>query len=178
MHLPWRDVAPGSGPPISTSITGPEAAKLTELADGVEVLEVGAAFGFSAVTMSLAGAKSVTSVDPHHWLGSDGRMYENLVAYGVADRVEIRRESSQDALPVLFAAGRRFGLVFVDGDHSAAAVEHDLHWAAELLDDGGAVAVHDYAEDCCCPDVRAVCDGLFGAASEGDVVDTLRLVRP
>lgn len=177
MHLPWRDVAPVPGPAISTSITSPEAARLAELAAGAhKVLEVGAAYGFSAVTMALAGA-DVVSVDPHNWLGSYGPMTANLGAYGVAGRVEVRRERAQDALPALFAAGQRFGLVFVDGDHSAAAVEHDLDWAKRLLAGGGVIAVHDYGEDCCCPDVRVTCDRRLGAAVAADVVDTLRAVR-
>jgi predicted O-methyltransferase YrrM len=178
VHLPWREVAPGAGPAISTSITGPEAARLAGLADGVDVLEVGAAYGFSAVTMALGGARSVTSVDPHNWLGSYGPMLANLGYYGAEALVEVRQERFEEAAPVLFAAGRRFGLVFVDGDHSAAAVEHDLYWAEELLAEGGVIAVHDYGEDCCCPDVRTVCDQLLGTVGPDDVVGTLRVVRP
>lgn len=177
MHLPWREVTPGAGPSILTSITLRETRVLSDLADGTSVLEVGAAYGYSAVAMALAGAASVVSVDPHRWMSTYEPMRANLIAYDVADRVEVRQELSQDALPALSLAGQSFGLIFIDGDHVAAAVEHDLSWAEELLQPQGTIAVHDYAEDCCCPDVRVTCDQRYGPARSGDLVDTLRLVQ-
>ena len=164
MHLPWRDVAPGDGPAISTSVTAAEAAELARLAEGRTVLEVGSAFGFSAVEMALTGAQ-VTAVDPHGGPGSCAGSYEamvaNLAAYGVADQVEVIREQSQQALPWLAREGLAFGLVFIDGDHSAQAARHDIRWALQLLDPGGTIAVHDYLEACCCPGVREAADGLL-----------------
>lgn len=175
MHLPWRDVAPGDGPAISTSVTSAEAAELARLAEGRDVLEVGSAFGYSAVVMALAGAR-VTAVDPHTWLpGSFEVMTGNLAAYGVQDRVEVIREVSQEALPWLARDGARFGLVFIDGDHSAEAARHDIRWALQLLDEGGTLAVHDYLEECCCPGVRAAADGLLEG---GTRVDTMLTVVP
>ena len=175
MHLPWRDVAPGDGPAISTSVTAVEAAELARLAEGREVLEVGSAFGYSAVVMALTGA-TVTAVDPHTWLPSSHEvMAQNLAAYGVADRVTVVREPSQQALPWLAKDGARFGLVFVDGDHTAEAARHDIRWALQLLDPGGTLAVHDYLEDCCCPGVRAAADGLLEG---GTVVGSMLTVVP
>ena len=161
MHLPWCDVAPGDGPAISTSVTAVEAAELARLAEGRAVLEVGSAFGYSSVVMALTGAR-VTAVDPHTWLpASHEVMTANLEAYGVADRVEIFRAVSQFVLPRLADEGARFGLVFIDGDHSAQAARHDIQWALQLLNPGGTLAVHDYLEDCCCPGVREAADGLL-----------------
>jgi len=129
LHLPWRDVAPGDGPAISTSVTAAEAAELARLAEGRTVLEVGSAYGYSAVVMALTGAQ-VTAVDPHGGPGSCAGSYEamvaNLAAYGVADQVEVIREQSQQALPWLAREGLAFGLVFIDGDHSAQAARHDI----------------------------------------------------
>ena len=175
MHLPWRDVAPGDGPAISPSVTAAEAAELARLAEGRDVLEVGSAFGYSAVVMALTGA-TVTAVDPHTWLpASHEVMTANLAAYGVADRVEVMREASQQALPWLAKEGARFGLVFVDGDHTAEAARHDIRWALQLLDPGGTLAVHDYLEDCCCPGVRVAADGLLEG---GTVVGSMLTVVP
>jgi predicted O-methyltransferase YrrM len=175
VHLPWRDVAPGDGPAIPTSVTAAEAAELARLAEDRTVLEVGSAYGYSAVVMALTGA-SVTAVDPHAWIGgSREAMAANLAAYGVAARVEVIAEPSQQALPRLAEEGRRFGLVFIDGDHSAEGARHDLRWALQLLDAGGTLAVHDYLEDCCCPGVRAAADGLLDG---GWVTDTLLTVVP
>jgi predicted O-methyltransferase YrrM len=177
MHLPWRDVAPGAGPAISTSVTDAEAAMLGRLAAGRQVLEVGSASGYSAVVMALAGADHIVAVDPHTWIpGSYEAMLANLAAYQVTDRVEIIREYSQSALPQLAGEDARFGLVFVDGDHSADAARHDLRWALKLLKPGGVLAVHDYLEDCCCPGVREAADGMFGEG--GEVTGTLLVVTP
>jgi predicted O-methyltransferase YrrM len=175
MHLPWRDLAPGAGPGISTSVTEAEAQELGRLALGRRVLEVGSAFGFSAVVMALAGAERVTAVDPHDWIpGSLEGMTANLAAYGVADRVEIVREQSQAVLPALAAEEAQFGLVFIDGDHSAAAAAHDMRWALRLLGPGGAVAVHDVAE-CCCPGVGEAAQVVFPGG--GTMVDTMLVVQ-
>ena len=176
MHLPWRDVAPGDGPPISTSVTAAEAAELARLAAGREVLEVGSAFGYSAVVMALAGGQ-VTAVDPHTWIpGSLEAMLANLAAYGVADRVEIIKEPSQAVLPWLAREGMAFGLVFVDGDHAAQAARHDIRWALQLLGPGGTIAVHDVLETCCCPGVGEAAAMLFPEG--GTLTDSMLTVVP
>jgi predicted O-methyltransferase YrrM len=173
MHLPWRDVpAGGDGPLISTSLTADETNRLAELAEGRDVLEVGSAFGFSACVMALAGARHVTAVDPHGWLDSYDAMVSNLDKAGVAGQVTIVRGQSPGALAGLGP----FGLVFIDGDHGAAAVKADVEAARKLLASGGVLAVHDYGEDCCCPGVRWALEALFpGGPSEQ--VDTLAIYR-
>ena len=175
MHLPWRDVAPGAGPAISTSVTDAEAAMLGRLAAGRQVLETGSAYGFSAITMALAGAEHVTAIDPHTWLpGSLQAMQEALGHYGVTDRVEIMEAFSFTALPVLAGEGAQFGLVFIDGDHSEAAARHDIGWALKLLAPGGVLAVHDVGETCCCP---GVADAVTGLGLVGEMTDTMLVVR-
>jgi predicted O-methyltransferase YrrM len=174
MHLPWRDVPAGlASPLISTSLTAAESDRLAELAAGRDVLEIGSAYGFSACVMALAGAKHVTAVDPHTWLGSHEAMVSNLDKAGVAESVTIVR----DASPAALAGLGPFGLVFVDGDHSAEAVAADVAAARAALDDGGVLAVHDYGEDCCCPGVRAALDILFPGGPD-ELVDTLFVVAP
>src|SRR5260221_3215580 len=61
MHMRWRDVSLGEGPFISTSVTVREAAELAGFADGQAVLEIGSAFGYSAVVMALAGGQGTRS---------------------------------------------------------------------------------------------------------------------
>lgn len=174
MHLPWRDVPAGlSSPLICTSITGSEANRLADLAAGRDVLEIGSAYGYSACVMALAGARHVTAVDPHTWLDSHEVMLGNLAACGVAGQVTVIRGYSPDALAGLGP----FGLVFIDGDHSAAAVMADVEAARKLLADGGVLAVHDYLETCCCPGVGAALDALFPAGPD-ELVDTLFVVTP
>ena len=174
MHLPWLPRAYGVGPQILSSITDDEITALSTLAAGRDVLEIGSAFGYSAIGMAAAGAE-VTAVDPHTWMDSYGTMTANIRAYNVADSVTVHVGRSQRVLPELSG---HFALVFVDGDHGADAVEHDLEWARKLLTESGVIALHDYTESCCCPDVAVVADRMFGAADPADVVDSLRVIRP
>jgi predicted O-methyltransferase YrrM len=174
MHLPWRDAifVPGC-PAISTSITVAETNRLAELARDTDVLEIGSAYGYSACVMALAGARHVTAVDPHTWLASYEVMLANLDACGVADRVAVVRSASPDALAMLSGP---FGLVFIDGDHGAAAVHADVEAAMKLLAPGGVLACHDLGEDCCCPGVRAALESLF-PDGPSEHVDTLAIYR-
>jgi Methyltransferase domain len=73
---------------------------------------------------------------------------------------------SYSAMPRLAAGEASFGLIFVDGDHQAEAVRHDVGWALRLLAPGGVLACHDYGEDCCCPGVRQALDELFPEGGE------------
>ena len=173
MHLPWRDVPAGlASPLISTSLTAAESNRLAGLADGRDVLEIGSAYGYSACLMALAGAKHVTAVDPHTWLGSHEAMLSNLDKAGVAGQVTIVRDASPAALDGLGP----FGLVFIDGDHGAEAVAADVAAARAVLADGGVLACHDYGETCCCPGVRQALDILF-PAGPSEQVDTLAIYR-
>lgn len=169
IQLLWRDVAPGPGPAINTSITEAETAELQRLAKDTEVLEIGSAYGYSAIAMALAGAK-VTAVDPHTGHNSYGTMHANLGIYGVSEQVDVRCGRSQDVLPELHGEGNRFDLIFIDGDHTAQVVEHDVQWALKLLKPGGTLACHDYNE-VTCPGVRVALDKVFGGP--GTLTDTL-----
>ena len=172
MKLDWRDVSLG-GLTISTSLTKAETAALQRLAQDAEVLEVGSAYGYSAVAMALAGAQ-VLAIDPHIWLQSQGAMASNLAAYDVSSRVEVRAAWSQDMLPQLVKEGRLFDLVWIDGDHEAPAVAHDVEWARRLLKPTGTLAVHDYDEDTC-PGVRQSLDAW---RTPPLLVDTLAIYGP
>jgi predicted O-methyltransferase YrrM len=152
--LPWREVGG-----ISTSLTRAEADELQTLAADARVLEVGSAYGYSACAMGQV-ARQVVAIDPHRDLQSLAVMHENIAARHLQDTVTMIVAPSQQVLPILYRAGLRFDLVFIDGDHSEAAVRHDLSWALSLS--VGAVACHDYGEDTC-PGVAAALDGLFPA---------------
>lgn len=178
MHLVWRGTAPGDGPEISTSITKAESEELSRLAEGRAVLEIGSAFGYSSCLMALAGAEHVTAVDLHTWIpGSYESMMANLGFYGIADKVTVMREPSQSAMPKLKADGRRFGLIFVDGDHSKPAVAHDVVAALELLEPHGVLACHDLTETCCCAGVGEALAEVF-PRSPSRLIDTLAVFDP
>lgn len=169
MKLEWRDVAPG--PAISTSLTAAETAELRRLARGADVLEIGSAYGYSTVVLALA-ARRVVAVDPHTAHGSLSVLRANLDEYRASDRVEIRAGRSQDVLPDLLPG--QFDLVWIDGDHTAETVRHDVEWARVLLREGGTLACHDYDEDTC-PGVRQALDAWRRPPK---VVDTLAIYGP
>lgn len=173
MRLPWRDVAPGDGPAISTSLTAAETDELRSLAAGRDVLEIGSAYGYSSIAMALAGGQ-VLAVDPHLQLASFVEMAMNLARYRVADRVTVWQMDSRAACPQLFDAGRRFDLIWIDGDHSPDMVTHDVQWAVKLLRPDGTLACHDYDEETC-PGVRQALDAWKVPPK---VVDTLALYGP
>jgi predicted O-methyltransferase YrrM len=176
-RLQWEPAAPGDGPPVLTSVQPDEAAELARLAAGRDCLEIGSAYGYSAIVMALAGG-TVTAVDPHEgdtWLGDTlTPMRAALGAYGVT--AEIVRQRSADALPALAAAGRRFGLIFIDGDHNYGAVLADVRGALRLLAPGGTLACHDYGE-ATSGGVQAALDELF-PAGPGRLTGTLWMVTP
>lgn len=199
MHLDWRPVAPGGGPAIPTSITQSESDELARLVAArryregrregclcadceplpVDVLEIGSAYGYSAVLLAGAGAH-VTAVDPHDWIpGSLQAMHANLGFYQLGPMVDIILEPSQSAMPKLEATGARYDLVFVDGDHAEHAALHDTRAALRLLRPGGVVAVHDYGETCCCPGVEAALHKILpGLAVDVRQVDTMLVLTP
>jgi predicted O-methyltransferase YrrM len=171
----WRMVPVNGGNPIPTSITPAEAAALASLAVG-RTLEVGSAFGYSAVVMARAGAPFVLSIDTHQ-MASDSLaiMQSNLRAYNVTGRVGIVVGQSQDLMPALIACGARFDLVFVDGDHSEVALRSDVRYAMRLLGSGGVLACHDYGYDAW-PAVKGVLDECFPAGPDR-LIDSLWVHR-
>lgn len=161
MHLPWRDILPTTDAPhaVHTSMTENERDELIALSEDKDVLEIGSANGFSASAMALGGAASVTAVDPHSWVpGSQPAMEGHLRAYGVEDKVTIIAETFFTAFEGL--RDRRFGFIFIDGDHSYETVKFDVIHARKLLAPGGVIACHDY-DECCCAGVRPALDELF-----------------
>jgi len=133
----------GREPAIKAGVSDLEAAELRCLARGASVLEVGSAWGYSAVLMAKV-ARRLVSVDPHQDYDSYPTFRANLIAHGVADKVTALITTSREALPELLERGERFEFIFIDGDHSAAAVAFDALWARHLVTPAGVIAFHDY----------------------------------
>lgn len=167
MRLMWHKRVPegARGPAISTSVSIAEERELRRLARGKRVLEIGSAFGFTAIAMARS-AEYVVTVDHHRHMDSAKALLDNVAAYGA--RVMCLVADSQQALAAL--RGCRFDLAFIDGDHTAAGVERDARGAAELAE---LLAFHDYGEDLC-GEVAPALNQLFGC---GVVTDTLYVVE-
>jgi predicted O-methyltransferase YrrM len=159
------------GPPIFTSLTEAETMRLQELAEGRMVLEVGSAYGYSAIAMA-HNANYVVSVDPHAGELSDSLpiMQANIELYRMVRKIGVVIAHSQDFLPILQQAGAKFGLVFIDGDHRSPTVGKDILAGSELIAKTGHIAVHDFGE-VTCPDVQDAVERWF--PDQGTLIDTL-----
>lgn len=113
-------------------------------------LEVGLALGGSALALAssladrgLPAARQHVAIDPFQRALFDdvGRMM--IEGAGLAGHVEIVEEPSELVLPRLVAAGRRFGLVYVDGSHLFENVLVDCYYCLRLLPAGGVLVMDD-----------------------------------
>ena len=148
------------GPEILTGITANEADALAALvSEDRLVLEVGSAYGFSALTMAAKGAH-VFTIDSHAGVNPDSLavLCENISASGMGHRVFPLVGESQWLLPALAATGAQFDVVFVDGGEHETG--HDVNWGWHMLHRHGWLARHDYGEDRS-PGVKAALDQRF-----------------
>ena len=116
------------------------------------VLEIGTGVGASTLHLAAAlrrnGRGRLLSVDlvdtnasHHSRTPTRPRPIDRLSAAGCSDVVEFIVGRSRD---VLRGTNLRFDLVFIDGDHSAAAVYEDLASVLNGLRPDGVIVLHDY----------------------------------
>jgi predicted O-methyltransferase YrrM len=142
-------------------------------ADSLEgdILEIGSAWGRSAVLLGLSSRKCIWSIDPH----TGGRAYiergekqnsfdifkENLARTKLVNRVKILKHTTAEVMEKkLLPDTQRFSLVFIDGMHTAEGVEIDFKLAYEKLVPNGVMAFDDYAEKSI-PDYTEMVDALM-----------------
>jgi predicted O-methyltransferase YrrM len=121
----------------------------------VRTLECGLAFAISTLFIVEAllengGDGRHIATDPYQFatLPTHGTTYAGvglqiLEEAGVRGLVEFFPEESQVVLPRLLSEGRRFDLVFIDGNHRFEGVFLDLIFAGRLLEEGRVVFVDD-----------------------------------
>lgn len=121
---------PTTGKP-RVSVTDDECRVLAWLARERDVLEIGTGLGVSTRAMASTG-NGVVTVDPDPWVEL------NVVpAFRGMSVLDVK------ALDDDWLRGRRFDLVFIDGDHSEDAVLRDIQSVLPLLRPGGLVVLHD-----------------------------------
>lgn len=141
----------------------------------VTAIETGFAFGMSASWLLegllLNGERRgettnvrLTSVDPFATRAWRDAGVRHLNDAGVSDHHELHREGSELVLPRLVAEGRRFDVVFVDGDHRFEYVFTDVLYARRLVRQRGLIVV----DDAWMPSVRK-CTAFFESAGLVDV---------
>ena len=118
------------------------------------VVNIGTYHGRSSLVLA-TGLRSypdrlVYTVDPHNGVGTNGAifkpsdlssLYTNLLKWDQKNKIRILSTTSSRAANCL--SGEDIGLLFVDADHSATAVQSDLYNWSLLLTDRATVACHD-----------------------------------
>ena len=190
MRHGWRmiDPNPPHGPLVEAGLIQAESNKLRQIAAGRHVLEVGSAYGGSAISMAHSAA-SVTCVDPLDEIDDAPEVFHaNVVLHGVGAKITNVRESSFSALARFIEEGRHFDLAFVDGAHDCDAVWADLTNAMRLAP---VLAIHDYQDyenpmvwgdevgQVANPDVAPIVDFLFPEDEwDREIVGWLIVVSP
>lgn len=151
-----------------------DLAKRTGALDG-DILEIGSAWGRSAVLLGRASTKTIWSIDPH----TGGRAYiergemqdsfeifkANLARNGLDGRVTILKHTTDEVIEKkLLPESVRFSMAFIDGLHTARGVEIDFGLAFERLVPGGVMVFDDYFQESI-PDYTEMIDKL--AAGHG-----------
>ncbi len=115
-------------------------------AEGATVtIETGFGLGLSTLFVvegAGIGARH-TAIDPYQKSDWQDAGVRTITDAGLADRVELIREDSAIALPLLLAEGRTFELGFVDGGHHFEHVFLDIYYMTRLVRPGGLVIVDD-----------------------------------
>lgn len=108
------------------------------------IVEVGCASGVSTLSMAHAAPEaSLVVMDPKqdsHWKGAGRTAIERAQ---IGDRVNLRLERSDKALPALLAEGTRTQLAFIDGWHMLDYVMMEALLVDRMLDVGGLILLHD-----------------------------------
>jgi predicted O-methyltransferase YrrM len=136
-----------------------------------DILEIGSAWGRSAVLLGHASGKRIWSIDPH----TGGRAFiergenqnsletfkENLARNKLNNRVKILKHTTAEVMGMgLLPNTQNFSFIFIDGLHSAEGVELDFRLAFERLVPDGIMAFDDYAEESI-PDYTEMIDALM-----------------
>ncbi len=135
-----------------------------------DILEIGSAWGRSAVLLGYASSKQIWSIDPH----TGGRAYiergelqnsfeifkANMAKNGLDGRVKSFKYTTEDVVKKkLLPDSLRFSMVFIDGLHAARGVEIDFRMAFERMLRSGVMVFDDYFE-VSVPDYTAMIDEL------------------
>jgi predicted O-methyltransferase YrrM len=111
-------------------------------------LEIGLAFGFSTVyflaAMQANGMGQHVAVDPFQYTAWNGIGIARGHVLGVKNELfEFSQETSIQALARFAREKQRFGVIFIDGDHTFDAVLVDFSLASQVCEPGAYVILDD-----------------------------------
>ncbi len=116
------------------------------------VLEIGTHIGASTlyIASALSHDAALITVDicdvnakdaPWQALGLAGSPMQNLMQLGLEGQVDFICSSSEEFLR---NTDKTFDFIFLDGDHGADTVYHEISLALRVLSEGGVILLHDY----------------------------------
>jgi len=159
-----------------------DLAKRTDCLDG-DILEIGSAWGRSAVLFGLASEKPIWSIDPHtggracietgQVQNSFDDFLKNIERHGIADRVHVLQNTTREVIEQnLVPQMLRFSFAFIDGLHTPEGVKTDFHFAYPRLVHAGVMIFDDYFE----PTVRDYADAIDQLVHE-NAIDLVKDTR-
>lgn len=109
------------------------------------ILELGTAYGLSAVTMAMAQERPrIVTIDFFEPQASIGPQNIRTI---IPEGVRCLTQDKNLALPALAAAGERFDYVFHDGGHTGDAYVKDFHTITPMLEPRSTYVIDDIAWD-------------------------------
>lgn len=129
-------------------------------------LEVGLAFGASALAFAASHTGCHVAIDPYQKTTWDSVGLLAIERAGLAGRFEFRDGPSAIELPKALAAGERYDFVYVDGSHLFEDVFVDAYYGARLLREGGLIAFDDCTDPHVAKVLRFLRRALPGLAEE------------
>lgn len=142
-------------PEFTIDFTGPFVRNASEILaplaqQRVQYLELGVLEGRSAVWMLehiLTNRRaSYTGIDGYVMTRKKAQRTQHLAKQNLAPYREKARfliGRSERLLPTLLAEGRRYDVIYIDGDHTGLGVATDMAYGWRMLKPGGILAVDD-----------------------------------
>lgn len=129
------------------------------------IVDIGTAFGGSAIIMTLASEADVFTIDPQE----NQHFMDKREALGLSSRLTYLKDTSAR---VANCFGGLIDLLFIDGIHSYQGVKDDLEGLGKLVKKSGIILIHDYF---LYDGIQMVVDEYFknGFMKKIDIVDSL-----
>lgn len=142
------------------------------LFEGKECLEIGCWRGWSAVHLAL-GVGHIDIIDP---ILADAKFLAGVQdsgrAAGILHKMSFTAGLSPAAVHGLAEGGKRWSLIFIDGDHEADGPRLDAETVMQYAEDTAMVLFHDLAS----PDVAAGLDALRNAGWRTMIYQTMQIM--
>lgn len=140
---------------------------LSKLPKNPRILEIGTFRGWSAILMAKArGDAVIITIDPHFGIPEDDlsssaeEVSNNISRENLTYNILHLQISSQDFIPEQYTfRGNvdKFDLLFIDGDHTFAGVQHDFEKFLLYVKPEGIILFHDFGH---LPGVTEFCKTL------------------